>query len=153
MKILNTKKVLVIGLLLVVAVSTVATISAVEELTLDGIKFHIPDGYSLNEKQNDSSNANDVEHIDGTQVDREVTSEYKNSAGDELEIEIGSRNNQKIDSINPANAEKKQIAGKDGFLIKEVDDGKDKFKFEYLQDGKIVKISAVSEDIISQVIA
>ena len=33
-KILNTKKVLL------VAVSTLATISAVEELTLDGIKFH-----------------------------------------------------------------------------------------------------------------
>ena len=37
--------------------------------------------------------------------------------------------------------------------VKEKDDGKDKYKFEYLQDGKIVKISAVSENIISQVIA
>lgn len=147
------KKVLVIGLLLVVALSSVAAISAVQELTLDGIKFNIPDGYSISEKQTDSSKPTDVEHIDGTPVDTEMTSEYKNSAGDELEIEVGSRNNQKIDSINPANSQKKQIAGKDGFLIKDVDDGKDKYKFEYLQDGKIVKISAVSEDIISQVIA
>ena len=69
-----------------------------------------------------------------------------------LNVHVGVKNNQKIDSINPG-GEKKTISGKDGFLIKEKDDGKDKYKFEYLQDGKIVKISAVSEDIISQVIA
>ena len=33
-----------------------------------------------------------------------------------------------------------------------MDDGKNKFKFEYLQDGKIVKITAVNEDIISNAI-
>ena len=71
---------------------------------------------------------------------------------DKLNVHVGVKNNQKIDSINPG-GEKKTISGKDGFLIKEKDDGKDKYKFEYLQDGKIVKISAVSEDIISQVIA
>ena len=67
-----------------------------------------------------------------------------------MEIQVGSKNNQKIDSINPG-GDKKNIAGKDGFLIKDMDDGKNKYKFEYLQDGKIVKITAVSEDIIGQV--
>lgn len=147
------KKVLVIGLLLVVAVSAIAAISAAEEITLEGIHFKIPDGYTATERQMDASEAGDVEDIDGTAVDTETTSEYRNAAGDELEIQIGVRNNQKIDSINPLNAQKKNIAGKDGFLIKEMDDGKDKFKFEYLQDGKLVKITGVSEDIISQVIA
>ena len=152
-KILDMKKVLVIGLLLVVAVSAIAAISAAEEITLEGIHFKIPDGYTATERQMDASEAGDVEDIDGTAVDTETTSEYRNAAGDELEIQIGVRNNQKIDSINPLNAQKKNIAGKDGFLIKEMDDGKDKYKFEYLQDGKLVKITGVSEDIISQVIA
>ena len=150
-KIVDMKKILVLLLFLVVVVSTVAAISATEELTLNGIKFKIPDGYAAIEKENDASTPNDVEDIDGTAVDSKATSEYKNAAGDKLEFKVGVRNNQKIDSINPG-GEKKNIAGKDGFLIKEMDDGKNKFKFEYLQDGKIVKITAVNEDIISNAI-
>ena len=150
-KIVDMKKILVLLLFLVVVVSTVAAISATEELTLNGIKFKIPDGYAAIEKENDASTLNDVEDIDGTAVDSKATSEYKNAAGDKLEFKVGVRNNQKIDSINPG-GEKKNIAGKDGFLIKEMDDGKNKFKFEYLQDGKIVKITAVNEDIISNAI-
>ena len=149
---MDMKKILVLALFLVVVVSTVAAISASEDLTLEGIKFNIPDGYSLMEQETDANEGADTEHMDGTAVDKEVTSEYKNSAGDKLNVHVGVKNNQKIDSINPG-GEKKTISGKDGFLIKEKDDGKDKYKFEYLQDGKIVKISAVSEDIISQVIA
>ena len=146
------KKILVLALFLVVVVSTVAAISASEDLTLEGIKFNVPDGYSLMEQETDVTEGADTEHMDGTAVDSEVSSEYKNSAGDKLNVHVGVKNNQKIDSINPG-GEKKTISGKDGFIIKEKDDGKDKYKFEYLQDGKIVKISAVSEDIISQVIA
>lgn len=151
-KIVDMKKVLVLMLFFVVVVSTVAAISASEELSLNGINFKIPDGYTAMEKGTDASTANDVEDIDGTAVDSKATSEYKNAAGDELEFQVGVKNNQKIDSIKPAGGEKKNIAGKDGFLIKEMDDGKNKFKFEYLQDGKIVKITAVSEDIISKAI-
>ena len=149
---MDMKKILVLALFLVVVVSTVAAISASEDLTLEGIKFNIPDGYSLIEQETDATEGADTEHMDGTAVDSEVSSEYKNSAGDKLNVHVGVKNNQKIDSINPG-GEKKTISGKDGFFIKEKDDGKDKYKFEYLQDGKIVKISAVSEDIISQVIA
>ena len=151
---MNMKRLLVLGVFLFAVVS-MATISAetTQEITLDGIHFKIPEGYTAVEKELDAANLTETEDIDGTAVDTEVTSEYKNAAGDELEFQVGARDNQKIDSINPANAEKKNIAGKDGFLIKETDDSKDKFEFEYLQDGKIVKITAVSEDIISQVIA
>lgn len=150
------KKILVVGLF-ILAVFSIAAISAetvTEELniTLDGIQFKIPEGYTAVEKELDASNPNETEDIDGTAVDTETSAEFKNAAGDELELKVGSRNNQKIDSINPANAEKKNISGKEGYLIKESDDGKDKYKFEYLQDGKIVKITAVSEDIISKVI-
>ena len=151
---MNMKKLLVIGLFMVVVVSTVAAISAESgsKITLEGIKFKIPEGYSPYETESDSSAAGDAEDIDGVAVDTEKTSEFKNAAGDELEIKVGLKNNQTIDSI-PQSGEKKQIDGKDGFLLKEMDDGKDKYEFRYIQDGKLVKITAVSEDIISQVIA
>ena len=133
--------------------STVAVISAAsQEVTLEGIKFNIPDGYNAVEQDSDVKEVGDSEDIDGTAVDTEVTNDYITSAGDELEIKVGARENQKIDSINPVGAEAKKIAGKEGFLFKEMDDGKEQYKFEYLQDGKIVKITAVSEDVISQVI-
>ena len=90
------KKILVLALFLVVVVSTVAAISASEDLTLEGIKFNIPDGYSLIEQETDATEGADTEHMDGTAVDKEVTSEYKNSAGDKLNVHVGVKNNQKI---------------------------------------------------------
>ena len=107
---MDMKKVLVLGLFLVVAVSAVAAISATEELTLDGIQFKIPDGYNVVEKSTDTSDSNDKEDIDGTIVDTEVSSEYKNAAGDELEFKVGTKNNGKIDSINLTNAQKKVVS-------------------------------------------
>ena len=53
MKILDMTKILVLALFLVVVVSTVAAISASEDLTLEGIKFNVPDGYSLMEQETD----------------------------------------------------------------------------------------------------
>ena len=149
------KKVLVLALLLVVIASTVAAISAESasnEITLSGIKFKIPDGYNAIENEIETNATNDIHDIENIAVDKQLTAEYKNSAGDALEFEIGEKINHTINDINPANWGKKTINGKDGFLIKDTDDGKDKYKFMYLQDGKLVKISAVSEDIISQVI-
>ena len=155
------KKILIIGLFLIAVVSTMAVLSAETSandntnVTIEGITFQIPDGYTAFEKETDSSEATDIEDIDGTAIDTEVSSEYQNAAGDELQIQVGSLKSGKIDSINPPSFEKKTINGKDGYLFKEVDDDgeeKDQYKFEYLEEGKIVKITAVSEDIISQVI-
>ena len=120
---------------------------------------YFPDGFEDVESDSDSSGLDEdgekeVEDIDGTPIDSKLSKEFKNSAGEKLEIEVGIKaNNEKIDKINLANAEQKTIAGKEGFLIKEVDDGKNKYKFEYLEDGKLVKIVANSEDVINQVIA
>lgn len=151
MKILNNKKILAIGLVLLAAVSAIAVISAAETITLDGIKFNIPDGYSPHEQETDASEPGDAEDVEGTPVDKETSSEYVNSAGDKLKLQVGSKNNQKIDSLTPV-GEKKKIADKDGYFYTERDDGKTEYKFEYLQDGKVVKITGASEDIISKVI-
>lgn len=148
---MDMKKVFVLGLLLVVAVSAVAAISATEEVALDGIHFKLPNGYNPYESDTDAAEPGDSEDIDGTIVDKVATSEYINAAGDKLEFKVGEKNGGII-SINPLNAQNKTIAGKNGFLIKELDDGKEKYKFEYLQDGKLVRITAVSVDIINQTI-
>lgn len=128
-----------------------------DNLTINGINFKVPSGFEQVENDTDSSMDSDknlddkkeVKDIDGTAVDLATSAEFKNSNNQKLEVQVGIRgNDQKIESINPANAEQKEINGKKGYLIK---DG-DKVKFEYLQDGKLVKITANSEDIISQVI-
>lgn len=168
---MNMKKLLILGLILIAFSTTLTALSADEKvtsesmtlvnnkLTINDINFNIPDGFEDVESDSDSSGLDEdgekeVEDIDGTPIDSKLSKEFKNSAGEKLEIEVGIKaNNEKIDKINLANAEQKTIAGKEGFLIKEVDDGKNKYKFEYLEDGKLVKIVANSEDVINQVIA
>lgn len=168
---MNMKKLLILGLILIAFSTTLTALSADEKvtsesmtlvnnkLTINDINFTIPDGFEDVESDSDSSGLDEdgekeVEDIDGTPIDSKLSKEFKNSAGEKLEIEVGIKaNNEKIDKINLANAEQKTIAGKEGFLIKEVDDGKNEYKFEYLEDGKLVKIVANSEDVINQVIA
>ena len=168
---MNMKKLLILGLILIAFSTTLTALSADEKvtsesmtlvnnkLTINDINFTIPDGFEDVESDSDSSGLDEdgekeVEDIDGTPIDSKLSKEFKNSAGEKLEIEVGIKaNNEKIDKINLANAEQKTIAGKEGFLIKEVDDGKNKYKFEYLEDGKLVKIVANSEEVINQVIA
>ena len=168
---MNMKKLLILGLILIAFSTTLTALSADEKvtsesmtlvnnkLTINDINFTIPDGFEDVESDSDSSGLDEdgekeVEDIDGTPIDSKLSKEFKNSAGEKLEIEVGIKaNNEKIDKINLANAEQKTIAGKEGFLVKEVDDGKNEYKFEYLEDGKLVKIVANSEDVINQVIA
>ena len=168
---MNMKKLLILGLILIAFSTTLTALSADEKvtsesmtlvnnkLTINDINFTIPDGFEDVESDSDSSGLDEdgekeVEDIDGTPIDSKLSKEFKNSAGEKLEIEVGIKaNNEKIDKINLANAEQKTIAGKEGFLIKEVDDGKNEYKFEYLENGKLVKIVANSEDVINQVIA
>jgi len=127
-----------------------------DNLTINGINFKVPSGFeqvdsdtSMNDDNFTDDNSKDIKDIDGTAVDLATSVDFNNTNGQKLEVQVGIRSNdQKIESINPANAEQKEIAGKQGYLIK---DG-DQVKFEYLQDGKIVKIEASNEDIISQVI-
>lgn len=168
---MNMKKLLILGLILIAFSTTLTALSADEKvtsesmtlvnnkLTINDINFTIPDGFEDVESDSDSSGLDEdgekeVEDIDGTPIDSKLSKEFKNSAGEKLEIEVGIKaNNEKIDKINLANAEQKTIAGKEGFLVKEVDDGKNEYKFEYLENGKLVKIVANSEDVINQVIA
>jgi len=120
-------------------------------LTLGSLQFKIPTGYNQVEADQESSTAGDAEHIDGTTVDKELSADFANGA-EKLDIKVGLKNNGSIDTINLPNAHKKSIAGKDGYFWTEMDDGKTEYNFEYLQDGKIVKIETYNEGVISQVI-
>ena len=122
-------------------------------LTLSDLQFKIPTGFTAVESDQDNSEAGDAEHMEGTQVDTEVSRDYINTNGEKLDIKVGSRANSKIDTINIPGAQKKTIAGKDGFFWTEMDDGRTEYKFEYLQDGKIVKIVTNNEDVINQVLS
>lgn len=164
MKKLNLKNILIMALALMAVTCTVAAVSADDvsaatntvqsgTLTLNDIQFKIPNGFTAVESDQDNSEAGDAEHMDGTQVDTEVSQDYISTNGEKLDIRVGSRANSKIDTLNLPNAQKKTIAGKDGFFWTEMDDGKTEYKFEYLQDGKIVKIVTNNEDVINQVLA
>ena len=164
MKKLNLKNILIMALALMAVTCTVAAVSADDvsaatntvqsgTLTLNDIQFKIPNGFTAVESDQDNSEAGDAEHMDGTQVDTEVSQDYISTNGEKLDIQVGSRANSKIDTLNLPNAQKKTIAGKDGFFWTEMDDGKIEYKFEYLQDGKIVKMVTNNEDVINQVLA
>ena len=167
---MNFKKIISICLILVAIASTVSAISAAGiefengVLTINDLQFKIPEGYSLVENENDTDVDDGGEDIDGTHVDEENTCDFRNGAGDELKITVGIlKDDKKIDSINPVGFEKKNIAGKDGFLKIDADtdndddddndDNNDKYEFEYLEDGKLVKIQASSEDLINQILS
>jgi hypothetical protein len=149
------KKLLALGLFLAVVVCSIAVISAEsasEEVTFDGIKFKIPQGYKAVEQEQDTNQSDEIHDIEGIIVDAKSTHEYENDSGDELEFEIGTLGSEKIDIINPDHAEKKKFADKEGFIIKDKDNGKDKYKFIYIQGDKVVKIAGVSEEVIAQAI-
>ena len=162
MKIDGIKKILILGLTLMAITCSVAAISAADTnatqktfengvLTLGGLQFKIPTGYTQVESDQDSSTPGDAEHIDGTAVDTEVSADFANG-GEKLDIKVGFKNNGKIDTLNLGGAQKKSIAGKDGYFWTEQDDGRTEYNFEYLQDGKVVKIETYNEGLISQVI-
>ena len=122
-------------------------------LTLSDLTFKIPEGFTAVENDQDNSHPGDAEHMDGNAVDTEVSADYRNNNGEKLDIHVGSKTNSKIETINLPNAQKKTIAGKDGYYWTEMDDGRTEYNFEYLQDGKIVKIETHNEDVINQVIS
>ena len=167
MKKTNIKKLLVLALALMAVTCTMAAISADDDddvvpttnatqngtLTLGDIQFKIPTGFTQVERDQDSSEPGDAEHIDGTTVDTEVTADYRNTNGEKLDIKVGTKSNGKIETLNLPNAQKKTIGGKDGYLWTETDDGRTEYNFEYIQDGKVVKVETYNEDVINQLLS
>lgn len=161
---MNIKRLLLLGLVLLATICTLSAVSADDialstsnvqngVFTLEGLQFKIPSQFTQVEADQDNSEQGDSEHIDGTTVDKEVSADFRNTNGEKLDIKVGTKTNSKIDSINLPATQKKTIAGKEGYFWTEMDDGITEYKFEYLNDGKIVKIETNNENLISQVIA
>ena len=111
MKKFNMKKLFAVSLFLFVLSCGMVAISAEDAnvstqsvqnggLTLSGLQFKIPQGYSPVESDQDHSHPGDAEHMDGTAVDSEVSADYRNANGQKLDIHVGSRSNSKIDTLN-----------------------------------------------------
>lgn len=155
---MNKKDILILGLILLLAGGIVTTASAVQTVNIHDVNFNVLDGFNPYETDVDTTHTDedglDTEDIDGTVVDNKITKEYINSNGEKIELTVGVLNNgKKIETLNPYGYSKKSIAGKDGYLKTEMDDGRQEYKFQYLQDGKLVKIVAPNEDSISKIIA
>ena len=154
---MNIKNILILGLILVLAGGIVTTASAAQTVNITDVNIKVLDGFNPYESDVDTTHMDedglDTEDIDGTIVDNKVTKEYINGNGDKLELTVGALNNgKKIETLNAYGYTKKSIAGKDGFFKTEMDDERQQYKFQYLQDGKLVKIEAPNEDSISKVI-
>lgn len=122
-------------------------------LTLDGLQFKIPQEFTAVESDQDNSEPGDAEHIDGTTVDKESSTEFRNQNGEKLDIKVGSKTNSNIETLNLPSAQKKNIAGKDGYFWTEMDDGKTEYNFEYINNGKVVKIETYDENLINQIVS
>lgn len=161
---MNLKRLLILGLVLLAATCTISAINAEDValststvqngvLTLDGLQFKIPQEFTAVESDQDNSEPGDAEHIDGTTVDKESSTEFRNQNGEKLDIKVGSKTNSNIETLNLPSAQKKNIAGKDGYFWTEMDDGKTEYNFEYINNGKVVKIETYNENLINQIVS
>lgn len=161
---MNLKRLLILGLVLLATTCTISAINAEDValststvqngvLTLDGLQFKIPQEFTAVESDQDNSEPGDAEHIDGTTVDKESSTEFRNQNGEKLDIKVGSKTNSNIETLNLPSAQEKNIAGKDGYFWTEMDDGKTEYNFEYINNGKVVKIETYDENLINQIVS
>ena len=161
---MNLKRLLILGLVLLATTCTLSAINAEDValststvqngvLTLDGLQFKIPQEFTAVESDQDNSEPGDAEHIDGTTVEKESSTEFRNQNGEKLDIKVGSKTNSNIETLNLPSAQKKNIAGKDGYFWTEMDDGKTEYNFEYINNGKVVKIETYDENLINQIVS
>lgn len=105
-------------------------VSANESVTIEGIKFNIPDGYHKVEKDS-------------------VGTTFQNDAGDEIFINVNTTSSQPVlESGQPAT-----IKDKKGTLLTAVSDSGSFTGFEYQEDNKDIIIRAPSQAIIEEIIA
>ena len=113
----SIKKLLILGLALMAVTCTMAAISAddvavtqktVENgtLTINGLQFKIPTGFTEVESDREASEPGDAKQINETTVDYEVSADFVKS-GKKLDIKVRAKNIGAIDTINLPNAQKK----------------------------------------------
>ena len=116
-------------------------------LTLEGVKFNIPDVYQEVENERELG---DNEDDYGFKDSKKSTCVFKRD-DNTITMSVIYNTDASFDKLpkTEEKQEEKTISGKDGLYY--VDEGK--AYFEYLEDGKIIEISSTNPDLIEHIIA
>ena len=117
------------------------------ELTIQGLKFAIPDGF----KENETAKAVGKEADQNAFPGSSISTDRFDKGNDSIIVKVIYNKDKNLgDNYSPSdnNSVSKKIANHDGYFV-DYDDG---VSFTYIDDGKVVEIFAPSEDTISSVI-
>ena len=137
------KKVLTL-LLLLIALSTIAVVSAADTQKIGGVEFNIPEGYTYDADAGDSF-LNSLEN--GKVSDVGV---FKNSNGDTVFIMIYNETPETSDFPDDYKFENKTINNKNGTFMSA--DSRINVAFEYQDGDKFIVIQANDEATLEEVI-
>ena len=129
-------------IVMIVAASAIALVSAADTVTINGVDFNVPEGYSYDA---DLSLAADEDYGVSPGTIGVLT-----NGDDQIIILVGNNTEgSTLDDINTNNLPAKTINGKDGAFNENANGMQ---SFAYIEDGKIFVIAAPDEATIEQVI-
>lgn len=137
------KKVLTI-LLLLIAVSTIAVVSAADTQKISGVEFNVPEGYTFDA---DAGNSFLQSLENGKVSDVGV---FKNSDGDTVFIMIYDETPETSDFPDDYKFENKTIAGKNGTFMSAP--SRINVAFQYQEGDKYIVIQAMDEKVIEELL-
>lgn len=142
-----SKKILLMALVAVLAISAVGCVVASEsQITISDVDFNIPSGFvedTVQEVVNQQKQSGSVSYVENAKVFTNNKTEVALLVSEYDGFEIDT------DFLKTLGGEAKTIGGVDGYITE--DDGF--HVFSYSKDGKLVVISAESEDLIDQFIS
>ena len=137
------KKILTI-LLLLIAVSTIAVVSAVDTQKISGVEFNVPEGYTFDA---DAGNSFLQSLENGKVSDVGV---FKNSDGDTVFIMIYNETPENSDFPDDYKFENKTISGKNGTFMSAP--SRINVAFQYQDGDKYIVIQAMDEKVIEELL-
>lgn len=139
------KKYLLLLSIVVLGIICISAVSAAEDVTVNGIKFHMIDGF----KENSSDSVNGIPMTEFLNVyvkgDEAIYIKTMESGADNFEID------QSVfdDAFKDTDAEAKTINSHNGYL-QTTDDGE--YAFSFFQDTKIVTVTVPDESYLEKII-
>ena len=137
------KKILTI-LLLLIAVSTIAVVSAADTQKISGVEFNVPEGYTFDEDAGNSF----LQSLESGKVSD--VGVFKNSAGDTVFIMIYNETPENSDFPDDYKFENKTIAGENGTLMSAP--SRINVAFQYQEGDKYIVIQAMDEKVIEELL-
>jgi hypothetical protein len=138
------RKILALLLIMIAAVTALTVVSAADTITVNGMEFNVPDGYSMD------PTFCEFPYEEGGILEGNMTI-LLNDDDDEDSIMVGVLDNTLSESLSDSLSDgfdKEKISNKTGFLKEE----KGELTFAYEDGDKVVFIYADDEDLIEEVI-